>query len=163
MIGVEQINLVVMILVAGVLASVVLLAYIAAANQQAQFNKINEINKNIEVFIREVPNVDVDEETGEIDEYICYQPFCKRPICGRKTKEVEFEDECIMYDFPDGTDYSNHEQVNALLIFWKMKHDLEASKNLVVHPVYVFKTEQEKTEFWENQKIRNTVFKIITD
>ena len=127
--------------------------FVGIMNRRVQLRKIGEINKDIQVFIREVPFVDVDEETGAIDQYISFAPHYKRPVCGDKGQEIVFIDECIISDFPEETNYQNHEQVNTLLLFWKRKHDAQTKNEHVGHPVHLFNTEEEKKHFWEHQKL----------
>lgn len=136
------------------LACTLLYGFVKSLNRNAQLRKIKELNKNVSVFIREVPFTKIDNVSGEVKAFTSYSPHYKRPVCGDKGQEIEFVDECIISDFPRKTNYQDREQVNTLLVFWKRKHEAEAKKEYVEHPVVTFHSTAVKKMYWE--QVRKT-------
>jgi hypothetical protein len=123
-------------------------------NRRIQLRKIKEYNKNVDVFIREVPQVQIGENK-EVIQYITYSPHYKRAVCADSGQEIEFINECIICDFPADTDYANHQQVNTLLVFWKRQYDIKYSKTFTDHPLRLFTSEKERDLFWMTTKLEN--------
>ena len=149
---IDQIEFIVsMVLLAGV-AALLLYCWVGMMNRRVQLCKIREYNKDVKVFIREVPQVSIGEVTQDVTQYITYSPHYKRAVCADSGNDIEFVNECIICDFPSDTDYTNLEQVNTLLLFWKKQNDAKYSKKYIDHDLYRFRSEEDKEGFWKQYR-----------
>lgn len=150
----EMIAVAVPVLVLIAAIALLIWAYISMRFQRVQLDKIKEINKNIEVFIREESNAIIDNKTFAVVTQILYKPYYKRPVPG-KLREIEFIDTIIneFEHFPSTADFTNLRQINALLNHWKIKRDAEHSGKFIDHPVLVFNNEYQERLYWESREI----------